>query len=125
MGLFGYYIKITSYLIKIFEKIPNCRVRLKFGELMDLSNLSVWSKTTLITSSVGETRVDSPSCKTGTFFLRYLALSEPIYRNFQSNGGKWGNLKLWILKIYEIHHILKCMNGTGFSYSMMEFAQNH
>ena len=56
---------------------------------------SVWSKTTLITGSVGGTGVDPPSCKTSTFFLRSLALSVPIYRNFQSNGGKWPRFKLW------------------------------
>ena len=35
------------------------------------------------------TRVDPPFYKTGTFFLGSLALSLPIYRNFQSNGAKW------------------------------------
>ena len=38
--------------------------------------------------------VDPPSQKTDTFFLRFLALSVSIYRNFQSNGGKWRSLKL-------------------------------
>ena len=31
-----------------------------------------------------------------TFFLRSLALSVPIYRNFQSNGDKYPRFKLWI-----------------------------
>ena len=39
---------------------------------------SVWSKTTLITGDMGGAGVDPPSCKTGTFFLRSLALSVPI-----------------------------------------------
>ena len=68
------------------------------GELKDLTNCSVWSKTTLITSSVGRAKLDPPSCKTGTFFLRSLTLSVPIYRNFQSNGGKWRSHKLWMKK---------------------------
>ena len=32
----------------------------------------------------------------GTVNLKNLAHSVPIYRNFQSNGGKWPRLKLWI-----------------------------
>ena len=64
------------------------------GELKDLTNHSVWSKTSLITGSVGGEGVDLPSCKMGTFFLRSLALSVPIYRHFQSNGGKLRSLKL-------------------------------
>ena len=55
---------------------------------------SVCSKTTLIASSVSEAGMNPPFCKMGTFFLRSLALSIPIYRNFQSNGGKWRSLKL-------------------------------
>ena len=66
---------------------------------------SVWSKTTLITGSVGGTGVDPPSCKTSTFFLRSLALRVPIYRNFQSNGAKWRSLKLWT-KIYIIGYYI-------------------
>ena len=47
---------------------------------------SLRSKTTLISGSVDGTGVDPPYYKMGTFFLRSLALSVPIYRNFQSNG---------------------------------------
>ena len=56
-----------------------------------------WSKTTLNTGCVSGTWVDPTSCKMGSFFLRSLALSVPIYRNFQSNGAKWRSLKLWVL----------------------------
>ena len=66
-------------------------MQLGTGELKDL-----WSKTTLITSGMGVTGVDPPSCKTSIFFLRSRALSEPIYRNFQSIGSKWPSLKLSI-----------------------------
>ena len=48
---------------------------------------SAWSKITLITSSVGGAGEDPPSCKTNIFFLRSLALSVPIYRNFQEGGS--------------------------------------
>ena len=65
------------------------------GELKDLTNRSVWSKTTLITSSVSETWVNPPFFKITMFFHRSLALSMPIYRNFQSNGVKWRSRKLW------------------------------
>ena len=64
------------------------------GSLKDWTNRSVWSKTTLITGGVGGERVNPPSWKTGKFFLRSLTLSEPIYRNFQSNEAKWRNFKL-------------------------------
>ena len=43
---------------------------------------SDWSKTTLITSSVHGAGVNPLFCKMGTFFLRSLALSLPIYRHF-------------------------------------------
>ena len=36
----------------------------------------------------------------GTVFLRSLVLSVPIYRNFQSNGGKWPRFKLRIKMFY-------------------------
>ena len=48
-----------------------------------------WSKTTLIPSSVSGAGVNPPFSKVSTFFLRSLALSVPIRRNFQSNGVKW------------------------------------
>ena len=38
-------------------------------------------------------------CKMDRFFLRSLALSIPIYRNFQSNGVKWRSIKLRIKKV--------------------------
>ena len=63
-------------------QFPMFQLYMQFGIK---TNHSVWSKITLITSSVGEAGVDPPSCKTGTFFLRSLALNVPIYRNFQSN----------------------------------------
>ena len=53
-----------------------------------------WSKTTLNTGCVHGIWVDPTSCKMGSFFLRSLALSVPICRNFQSNRGKWPRLKL-------------------------------
>ena len=62
------------------------------GELMDLTNRSVWSTTTPFTSSVGGANVNPPSCKTGTFFLRYFTISVPIYRNFQVSNFGWKKL---------------------------------
>ena len=57
------------------------------------------SKTTLITSCVVWTGVNPPYCKMDRFFLRSLALSIPIYRNFQSNGVKWRSIKLRMKKV--------------------------
>ena len=37
----------------------------------------------------------------GTFFLRSLAFSMSIYRNFQSNRAKWWRLKLWTEKFIQ------------------------
>ena len=59
------------------------------GEKKDSTKRYLWSKTTLITVGVGWAWVDPPSWKTDIFFLRSLALSVPISRNFQSNGGKF------------------------------------
>ena len=64
------------------------------GELKDWTKRNLWSKTTLIASSVSGAGVNPPFCKMGTFFRRSLALSVPIYRHFQSNRGKWPHLKL-------------------------------
>ena len=64
----------------------------------DWTKRYIWSKTTLIASDVGRTRVDLPPTKMDTFFLRSLALSVPIYRNFQSNGANWRNIKCWTKK---------------------------
>ena len=68
------------------------------GELKDSTKRYLWSKTTLIASSVSGAGVILPFCKMGKFFHRSLALSVPIYRNFQSNGGKWRSHKLWMKK---------------------------
>ena len=65
-----------------------CNVQLKN---LRIEQNTVWSKTTLITRGVGVAGpgVDPPTCKMDTFFLRSLALSVLIYRNFQSNGANW------------------------------------
>ena len=59
-----------------------------------------WSKTTLNTDCMSGIWVDPTSCNMGSFFLRSLALSVPIYRNFQSNGAKWRSIKLWKKNLY-------------------------
>ena len=69
------------------------------GEKKDWTKRNIWSKTTLIASGFSGVEVNPPFCKMGTFFHRSLALSVPIYRNFQSNGGKWRSHKLWMKKI--------------------------
>ena len=76
-------------------------LRLQLGTVgfqKSLRIASVRSKTTLITGCVCGKWVDPPFCKMDTFFLRSLALSVPICRNFQSNGAKWRSLKLWLLQ---------------------------
>ena len=50
--------------------------------------------------------VDPPSCKTNNFFLRSLALSVPIYRNFQSNGANLQYFKPWKQNFYIIGHYI-------------------
>ena len=76
---------------------------LEFGVRNDLNFFSSTqchsSTTTLITSCVVGTGVNPPYCKMDRFFLRSLALSIPIYRNFQSNGVKWRSIKLRIKKV--------------------------
>ena len=57
-------------------------------ELTDSTNCSVWSKTTLFIGGVGETGVDPPNCKMGTFILLSLTIAEPSLINFQLNGVK-------------------------------------
>ena len=52
-------------------------------------NALLWSKTILITGSVGKPGVDQPHRKINAFFVRSMALSVPIYRHFQSNGDNW------------------------------------
>ena len=54
---------------------------------------SVCSKTPLVTSSVSGAGVNPPPRKINTFFHRSLALSVPIYGNFQSNGVNWRSIK--------------------------------
>ena len=49
------------------------------GELKDLTTRTFAQ----IASSVSGAGVNPPFCKMGTFFLGSLALSIPIYRNFQ------------------------------------------
>ena len=78
------------------------------GELKDLTKRNLWSKTILIASSVSGAGVNPPFCKMGTFFLRSLARSVPIYRNFQSNGGKWPHLKLRKQYLYKIGYYINC-----------------
>ena len=68
------------------------------GEKKDSTKRNLWSKTTLITSSVGGARVHPPLRKMNTFFLRSLALGMPIYGNFQSNGVNWRSIKRWTKK---------------------------
>ena len=75
--------------------------------------MCVWSKTTLITSSVGGSGVDPPPRKMNTFFLRSLTLSVPIYRHFQSNGDNWRSIKhqknfFYIIEHY-INFFVKCL----------------
>ena len=72
------------------------------GELKDWTKRHLWSKTTLIASSVSWAGVNPPTCKMGTFFLMSLTLTltEPSLNNFQLNGGKWPSLKLWTKKIF-------------------------
>ena len=59
----------------------------------DCTNALLWSKTPLTTGSVGGPGVDPPPRKMNKFFLRSLALSVPIYINFQSNGPNWRSIK--------------------------------
>ena len=62
--------------------------------LKSLSGLSsVCYKTTQIVGSVGGTGAAPPTSKLGTFLSRPLALSKPIYSNFQINGASGETLK--------------------------------
>ena len=88
-------------------KIAMCKCHTLIHTLLDrkdCTNALLWSKTTLTTGSVGGPGVDPPHRKMNTFFLRSLALSVPIYRYFQSNGGKWRGLKLRKNLFYLIGH---------------------
>ena len=53
------------------------------GELKDWTKRHLFSKTTLIPGGMGGTRVNTPTCKIGTFFLMSLTLTEPSLNNFQ------------------------------------------
>ena len=48
---------------------------------------SVWSKTSLNTGGVGRAVAAPPTSKSGKFLSWPLALSKPIYSNFQINGA--------------------------------------
>ena len=62
--------------------------------LKSLSGLSsVCYKTTLIPSAVGWAGAGPPTSKLRTFLLWSLALSMPIYSNFQTNGASGETLK--------------------------------
>ena len=62
--------------------------------LISLSGLSsVCYKTTLTTGGVGVARAGPPTSKLGTLLLWSLALSMPIYSNFQINGASGETLK--------------------------------
>ena len=87
-NLFNEFLIITCSILVLFT----------VGFQKSLRIASVRSKTTLITGCVCGKWVDPPFCKMDTFFLRSLALSVPICRNFQSNGAKWRSLKLWLLQ---------------------------
>ena len=71
------------------------------GEKKDWTKRDFRSKTTLITGGVCG---NSPCCEIVTFFHRSLALSMPIYRNFQSNGVKWRSINLWKSKFHITGH---------------------
>ena len=45
-------------------------------------------------SAEGGARVGQPTCKLGTFFIKTLTLTEPIFNNFQENGFSVETLKL-------------------------------
>ena len=72
----------------------------------DCTNALLWSKPTLTTGSVGGAGVDPPPWKTDTIFIGSLALSVSIYRNFQSNVGKWPRFKLWTKKNYTMPYYI-------------------
>ena len=72
-----------------YVKLKPCT--LSQNSLSGLSSLCY--KTTLITGGVGGTGVGPPTFKLGTFLLWPLALSLPIYSNFQVNGAYGETLK--------------------------------
>ena len=65
------------------------------------------SKPTLFRGGVCGRWVNPPFCKMATFFHRSLALSMPIYRNFQSKGVKWRSRKLWKQMVFFFIHTFK------------------
>ena len=44
-------------------------------------------------SAVGGARMGQPACKLGTFFIKTLTLTEPIFNNFQENCFSGENLE--------------------------------
>ena len=69
--------------------IVHCTLSLK-----SLSGLSsVYYKTTQIAGGMGGNGAVPPTSKLGTFLSRPLALSKPIYSNFQINGTSGKTLK--------------------------------
>ena len=70
------------------------------GGKKDWTKHYIWSKTTIITSSVRMARVDPRPRKVNEFCLRSLALTVPIYRNFLSNGANWRSIKHWTKNLY-------------------------
>ena len=76
--------------------------------LKSLSGLSsVCYKTTQIAGGVEGTVAAPPTSKLRTFLSRPLALSKPIYGNFQINGALGENLK------YEVSQFLGVEAGHG------------
>ena len=83
---------------------------------------SVLSKTTLHTGSVGGAGASQSACKMGTFFIRFLTLTAPILKNFQSNGASWQTLKqlisLFTTTTYSITPIFLKSKNTTFTCDM-------
>ena len=61
--------------------------------------MPVWSKTTLITGSVGGAGAGQPTCKTGTFLNRYLpeTLAEPIGKNSNQMTNSQTDISAFII----------------------------
>ena len=103
---------IVAIILKIVQE-KNYRSYIRIcddtvGEKKDWTKRDFRSKTTLITGGVSRTWVNPPFCKMATFFHRSLALSMPIYRNFQSNGVKWRSIKLRKQFFYKIGYYINC-----------------
>ena len=92
------YLDTTCHMYLVY--LSSMAYAYTVGEKKDWTKRDFRSKTTLITGSVYGTWVNPPFCKIATFFHRSLALSMPIWRNFQSNGVKWRSIKLWYQKFH-------------------------